>query len=95
MPRKKRFGRRFKGLKHAKKKVPQSKDDPSNPPFSPGQTPTEDNPKDPPHPTKEPNLSINLDSGSNVANPQMNEVKLVQMSVQVALMVVVTQPTIE
>ena len=65
MPRLKGCGRRFKGLKHVKKKVPQSKDDPSNPPPSPGQTPTEDNPKDPPHPTKEPNPSINLDSGSN------------------------------
>ena len=66
MPRLNGCGRRRKGLKHAKKKVPQSKENPSNPPASPGQTPTEDNPKDPPHPTKEPNPSINLDSGSNV-----------------------------
>ena len=51
--------------KFTKENAPQSKDDPSNPPPSPGQTPTEDNPKDPPHPTKEPNPSINLDSGSN------------------------------
>ena len=49
-----------------KKKAPQSKENPSNPPASPEKTLTEDNPKDPPHPTKEPNPSINLDSGSNV-----------------------------
>ena len=49
-----------------KKKAPQSKENPSNPPASPEQTLTEDNPKDPPHPTKEPNPSINLDSGPNV-----------------------------
>ena len=34
------------------------------PPASPEYSPPEDNPKDPPHPTKEPNPSINLDSGS-------------------------------
>ena len=43
-------------------------------PASPKYSPPEDNPKDPPHPTKELNLSINLDSGSNLADPQMNEV---------------------
>ena len=45
------------------------------PPASPKHSQPEDNPKDPPHPTKEPNMSINLDSGSNVADPQMNEVE--------------------
>ena len=54
MPRLKGYGRRQKGLKHVKKKAPQSKDNPSNPPASPEQTLTEGNPKDPPHPTKEP-----------------------------------------
>ena len=65
MPRLNGCGRRRKGLKHVIK-VPQSKDNPSNPPASPEQTLTEGNPKDPPHPIEEPNPSINLDSGSNV-----------------------------
>ena len=52
--------------KFTKENAPQSKDNPSNPPTFPEKTLTEDNPKDPPHPTKEPNPSINLDSGSNV-----------------------------
>ena len=51
MPRLKGRRRRYKGLKHVKKKVPQSKDNPLNPPASSEQTPTEDNSKDPPHPT--------------------------------------------
>ena len=58
------IGRRKKS-KWRSHKITKAQDNPSNPPASPGQTPTEDNPKDPPHPTKEPNSSINLDSGSN------------------------------
>ena len=69
MPRTKGCGRKQKGSKHVKKKDPQPEDNPTNPPDPPDNRPTEDKGKDPPHPTflpKEPNPSINLDSGSNV-----------------------------
>ena len=69
MGKKKSLGRKHKGSRHSQKQAPQPKGIPTNPPDPPDNRPTEDKGKDPPHPTflpKEPNPSINLDSGSNV-----------------------------
>lgn len=70
------IGRRQK-KKCCSHKTTKAQDNPANPTTSPEHSPTDGNRKYPPHTTvlsKEPNPSINLDSGSNAADPKINKV---------------------
>lgn len=67
----KRIWKASERLKGCQEKVSQSKENPTNPSASPEHLTPEDNQKDPPYSTsilKEPYASIDLDSGSNIAD---------------------------